>query len=99
MASDSPAPGRKAHSYWYFVLIALALLVLPLVLDKRIMVSPVLLVGAACVSTVANHLIRGTGAKDEDGLYSRVFYLRLAVSIAAVFLLLAIDHIARVLAA
>ena len=99
MASDSSKPGRKAGSYWYFVLIALALVVLPLMLDKRIMVSPVLLLGAACVSTVSNHLIRGAGGKDEDGLYSRVFYLRLAASIAVVFLLLTIDHIARVLAA
>ena len=98
MASNSSASGRRAGSYWYFILIALAMVVLPLVMDRRILVSPVLLFGAACVSTVANHLIRGTGEKDENTLYSRVFYLRLVVSIAAVFLLLAIDHIARTIA-
>lgn len=99
MPSNSSPPGRSLGSYWYFILIALALMVLPLVLEQRIMVSPLLLFGAACVSTVANHLIPGSGGKDADGLYSRVFYLRLVVSIAAVFLLLAIDHVARAFAA
>ncbi|UVW28494.1 hypothetical protein [Massilia sp. H6] len=99
MTSNSQASSGRAGSYWYFVLIALALVVLPLVLDQRILVSPILLFGAACVSTVANHVIRGTSAKDADGMYSRVFYLRLGVSIAAVFLLLAIDYIARAFAA
>ncbi|MBQ5947816.1 hypothetical protein [Massilia sp. ST3] len=94
MASHCPAPSRRAGSYWFFILIALALVVSPLMLDKRITVSPILLFGAACVSTVANHLIPASGGKDQDGLYSRAFYLRLAVSIAAVFLLLAIDRIA-----
>ncbi|UVW29019.1 hypothetical protein [Massilia sp. H6] len=95
MPSNLSPPRQRPGYQWFFYLIALAGILLPLIWDKRIMMSPVLLFGAACVSTVANHLIQGTGRIDEDGLYSRVFYLRLIVSIAAVFLLLAIDHIAR----
>lgn len=95
MTTNSSTVRHRSGAYWYFILISLALLVLPLILGTRMLVSPILIFGVACISTVVNHAIGGDGVRSESQLYSRVFYLRLTVSIAAAFLLLAIDYVAR----
>lgn len=99
MTLNSPDAGGKVSARCFFVLLALALLVLPMMFGNHILVSPVLLFGVAVITTVANHLIPGAGDKNENRLFSRIFYMRLAASFAVVLLLLAIDHAARVLQA
>jgi hypothetical protein len=67
---------------------------LPLVLGQKITVSPILLIAVAVMPNFILHYIPATEENNGHGVLSRVFYIRIAASVAGAFLLLAIYRIA-----
>jgi hypothetical protein len=94
--ATSASTGRAGGAILFAAILGIALVLLPGVLGERLSVSPMLLFGAAAVSTVCNHLVPGRGG-EPGALYSRAFFLRLAASSVAVFGLLGVYRLAQAL--
>lgn len=92
----SASTGRARGAILFAAVLGIALVLLPGVLGERLSVSPMLLFGAAAVSTVCNHLVPGQGS-EPGALYSRAFFLRLAASSVAVFGLFGLYRLAQTL--
>jgi hypothetical protein len=99
MSSNTSPRSPFAGFALFTVLLALAVILLPLILGQRITVSPLLLFGVAVVPNFIAYLIPATDENGGRALFSRVFYLRVIASVASAFLLLAIYRIAYFLGA
>ena len=99
MSSNTSPRAPFAGFALFTVLLALAVILLPVILGQRITVSPLLLFGVALAPNFIAYLIPATDENGGHALFSRVFYLRAIASIASAFLLVAIYRIAHTLAA
>ena len=99
MSSNTTSRSPLAGFALFAVLLALAVILLPLMLGQRITVSPLLLLGVAVVPNFIAYLIPATDDNGGRILFSRVFYLRVMASVASAFLLWAISRIAHTVGA
>lgn len=63
-------------------------------LGQKITISPLLLIAVAIIPVVISYLIPAAPENRGRLLFSRVFYMQIAASVACAFLLLAIYRIA-----
>jgi hypothetical protein len=94
MQTPASYKSKPAENIIFTTILALAVVILPLVLGQKIIVSPLLLIAVAVMPNLILHLIPATEENHGDGLLSRVFYMRIVASVACAFLLLAIYRIA-----
>lgn len=98
MSSNTPPRSPFAGIALFAILVALAMILLPLILGKKITISPLLLFGAVVLPNFIAYLIPATEENGGHALFSRTFYLRLVASAVSVMLLLVIERIAHALA-
>lgn len=94
MPSKSTLAGRIYGPMLFAALTGIALLLLPMILGPRLTVSPMVLFGIVALTTVCNHVIPAPKEEGEDALFSRVFFLRLGVSVGAAGLILVVYYAA-----
>lgn len=75
-------------------IISLASVLLPAIFGNRMIVSPVLLFGIVIICNLANCMIPDTSEKENDAIFSKIFFLRLALSTAFSALIIAIHLVA-----
>jgi len=92
MASSSLRTGNVGYVL-FIVIAALAGLLLSAVFDRAITVSPLVLFAVAVVPNFIAYLIPGR-AGDDNGMFSRVFFSRIAASCACALMFYAIYRIA-----
>jgi hypothetical protein len=98
MSSNIPPRSPFAGFTLFAVVLALAVIVLPLLFGRTMIVSPLLLLAIAVIPNFIAYLIPSTDENGGHALFSRTFYLRLVASVASAMLLLAIERIAYALA-
>lgn len=62
-------------------IILLAPVLLPAIFGNRMIVSPVLLFGIVIICNLANCMIPNTSEEGNDSIFSKIFFLRLGLSI------------------